>query len=92
MAGAAGLTLWTTMFHLSSSFVGLIGAISSNAISAGIGALVGGRLCDKFGRKKIYQWDMLLYAFGLLFIIFASAPWMLLTGYVIAGGGRRRCA
>jgi MFS transporter, SP family, inositol transporter len=85
VAGAAGLTLWTTMFHLSSSTVGLIGAISSNAISAGVGALVGGRLCDKFGRKKIYQWDMLLYAFGLLFIIFSSASWMLLVGYVIAG-------
>lgn len=85
VAGAAGLTLWTSMFHLSSSFVGLIGAISSNAISAGVGALVGGRLCDKLGRKKIYQWDMLLYAFGLLFIIFASASWMLLAGYVIAG-------
>jgi inositol transporter-like SP family MFS transporter len=85
VAGAAGLTLWTAMFHLSSSTVGLIGAISSNAISAGIGALVGGRLCDKFGRKKIYQWDMLLYAFGLLFIIFSSASWMLLVGYVIAG-------
>jgi MFS transporter, SP family, inositol transporter len=85
VAGAAGLTLWTVMFHLSSSTVGLIGAISSNAISAGVGALVGGRLCDKLGRKKIYQWDMLVYAFGLLFIIFAVAPWMLVAGYVIAG-------
>ena len=85
VAGAAGLALWTTMFHLSSSFVGLIGAVSSNAISAGIGALVGGRLCDKLGRKKIYQWDMLFYAFGLLFIIFAVAPWMVLLGYVLAG-------
>ncbi len=28
---------------------------------------------------------MLLYAFGLLFIIFSSASWMLLVGYVIAG-------
>ena len=56
VAGAAGLTLWTTMFHLSSSYVGLIGAVSSNAISAGVGALIGGRLCDKLGRKKIYQW------------------------------------
>jgi MFS family permease len=86
VAGAAGLTLWTAMFHLSSSTVGLIEAISSNAISAGIGALVGGRLCDKFGRKKIYQWDMLLYAFGLLFIIiFSSASWMLLVRQLIAG-------
>ena len=85
VAGAAGLTLWTTMFHLSSSYVGLIGAVSSNAISAGVGALIGGRLCDKLGRKKIYQWDMLFYAFGLLFIIFAASSWMLLVGYVIAG-------
>ena len=51
----------------------------------GVGALIGGRLCDKLGRKKIYQWDMLFYAFGLLFIIFASSSWMLLVGYVIAG-------
>jgi len=85
VAGAAGLVLWTSMFHLRSSFGGLIGAISSNAISAGVGALIGGRLCDKLGRKKIYQWDMLVYAFGLLFIIFAAAPWMLVVGYVIAG-------
>lgn len=85
VAGAAGLTLWTSMFHLSTSFVGLVGAVSSNAISAGIGALVGGRLCDKLGRKKIYQWDMLVYAFGLLFIIFAASSWMLLAGYVLAG-------
>ncbi len=85
VAGAAGLTLWTTMFGLSSSFVGLIGAVSSNAISAGVGALIGGRLCDKLGRKRIYQWDMLVYAFGLLFIIFAASSWMLLAGYVLAG-------
>jgi inositol transporter-like SP family MFS transporter len=54
VAGAAGLSLWASMFHLSSSFVGVIGAFSSNAISAGVGALVGGRLCDLLGRKKIY--------------------------------------
>jgi inositol transporter-like SP family MFS transporter len=85
VAGAAGLTLWTELFGLSSSFVGIIGAFSSNAISAGVGALVGGWLCDQFGRKRIYQWDLLVYAFGLLWIIFAQEPWMLVTGYVLAG-------
>jgi MFS transporter, SP family, inositol transporter len=85
VAGAAGLTLWTEIFGLSSNFVGLIGAFSSNAISAGVGALVGGWLCDQFGRKRIYQWDLLVYAFGLLWIIFAQEPWMLVTGYVLAG-------
>ena len=32
VAGAAGLALWTELFGLSSGFVGLIGAFSSNAI------------------------------------------------------------
>ncbi|MGA8116626.1 MAG: MFS transporter [Actinocatenispora sp.] len=85
VAGAAGLALWAAQFGLSSSFVGVIAAFSSNAISAGIGALVGGRLCDLFGRKRIYQWDMLLYAFGVLWIVFATQPWMLVVGYVLAG-------
>jgi len=34
VAGAAALALWTAMFHLGDTFVGLIGAFSSNAISA----------------------------------------------------------
>src|SRR3954449_12691488 len=85
VAGAAGLTLWTQEFGLSSSFVGIIGAFSSNAISAGVGALIGGWLCDQYGRKRIYQWDLLVYAFGLLWIIFAQQAWMLVFGYVLAG-------
>jgi MFS transporter, SP family, inositol transporter len=85
VAGAAGLTLWAKQFGLSSDFVGVIGAFSSNAISAGVGALIGGWLCDRLGRKRIYQWDLLVYAFGLLWIIFAQSPWMLVTGYVLAG-------
>ena len=85
VAGAAGLVLWGELFGFSSDFVGVIGAFSSNAISAGVGALVGGWLCDQYGRKRIYQWDLLVYAFGLLWIIFAQEGWMLVVGYVIAG-------
>jgi inositol transporter-like SP family MFS transporter len=90
VAGAAGLALWTELFGLSSSFVGLIGAFSSNAISAGVGTLIGGWHCDQFGRKRIHQWDLLVYAFGLLWIIFAGEAWMLVVGYVIAGLAVRR--
>src|SRR3954469_13755042 len=85
VAGAAGLALWAEQFHLSSGFVGIIGAFSSNAISAGVGALIGGWLCDQDGRKRIYQWDLLVYAFGLLWIIFAQQAGMLVFGYVLAG-------
>jgi inositol transporter-like SP family MFS transporter len=85
VAGAAGLALWADEFGLGSSTIGLIGAFSSNAISAGVGALAGGWLCDRLGRRRVYQWDLLVYAFGLVWIIFATEPWMLITGYVFAG-------
>ncbi|WEH07655.1 MFS transporter [Alicyclobacillus fastidiosus] len=85
VAGASGLSLWQTFFHMSNSFVGILAAFSSNAISAGVGALIGGRICDLFGRKRIYSWDLLVYAFGILWIIFAMNAWMLVVGYVIVG-------
>ncbi len=85
VAGSVALGLWKQIYGLSDGFIGLIGAFSANAISAGIGALIGGILCDKFGRKKIYQYDMLFYAFGMLFLVFASAPWMIVLGFVLVG-------
>jgi MFS transporter, SP family, inositol transporter len=85
VAGSVALALWKEIYGLSDNFIGLIGAFSANAISAGVGALIGGILCDKFGRKKIYQYDMLFYAFGMLFLVFASAPWMIVLGFVLVG-------
>jgi hypothetical protein len=85
VAGSVALAIWAKQFHLTSNFLGLIGAFSSNAISAGIGALIGGRLCDRVGRKKIYQWDMLVYAVGMLVLVFAVKPWMIVVGFVLAG-------
>jgi len=85
VAGSAALALWKAQYGLSDTFLGLIAAFSANAISAGVGALIGGILCDRFGRKKIYQFDMLFYAFGMLFLVFASAPWMIVLGFVLVG-------
>ncbi len=85
VAGSVALGFWQKDYGLSDSFVGLIGAFSANAISAGVGALIGGMLCDRFGRKRIYQYDMLFYAFGMLFLIFAASPWMLIAGFVLVG-------
>ncbi len=85
VAGAVALPIWAEHFGFGSSFVSFLGAFSSNAIAAGLGALIGGRICDVLGRKKIYQWDLLLYAFGTLWIVFAFEPWMLLVGFFIVG-------
>ncbi len=85
VAGSVALALWKDLYGLTDSFIGLIAAFSANAISAGVGAFIGGWLCDKFGRKKIYQYDMLFYAFGMLFLIFANAAWMIIAGFLLVG-------
>ncbi|MCP3729503.1 MFS transporter [Sphingomonas sp. MG17] len=85
VAGAAALALWVEAYGLSTDFVGMIGAFGPNAIAAGIGALIGGRLCDLFGRKKIYQYDMLFYAFGMLWLVFAMNAWMIVIGFFLVG-------
>ena len=85
VSGSAALALWATAYSLSPTFIGVLGAFSANAISAGVGALIGGRLCDLFGRKKIYQYDMLFYAFGMLWLVFAVQPWMIVVGFILVG-------
>ena len=85
VAGSAALALWQETYRLSNDSVGLIAAFGPNAIGAGIGALIGGWLCDKIGRKTIYQWDMLLYALGMSLLVFAVAPWMIVVGFLIVG-------
>jgi inositol transporter-like SP family MFS transporter len=85
VAGSAALALWADQYNMSTLMTGLIAAFSANAISAGVGSLIGGMLCDKYGRKKIYQYDMLFYAFGMLWMIFATGPWMVFAGFVMVG-------
>ena len=85
VAGASGLTLWASEFGLGSFEVGLLGALSANAFGSAIGALVGGHLADKYGRKMIYTYNMLVYMIGALLIIFALNFPMLLTGFLVMG-------
>ena len=85
VAASVALTLWRDDFGMSDSLLGALGAFGPNAIGAGLGALIGGRLCDRFGRKKIYQYDMLVYAAGMALLVFATAPWMVVLGFLIVG-------
>lgn len=85
VAGGVALALWQKEYGLNDSLLGLIAAFGPNAIAAGIGALIGGRLCDLLGRKKIYQYDMLFYAFGMLWLVFAMNAWMVIIGFFLVG-------
>jgi inositol transporter-like SP family MFS transporter len=85
VAGGAALPLWTAYLHFGSTTVSLIAAFSSNGISTGIGALVAGRLGDRFGRKFIYSWDLLIYSLGALIVALAVDGPMLIFGYILLG-------
>lgn len=85
VALGAGLTLFQAELGLSSFGVGALTAIGPNAIGCAIGAFVGGRLGDKLGRKRIYKWDLLVYALGILLIAFSFDPIMLFAGTFIVG-------
>src|SRR5918998_5736208 len=85
VALGAGLALWQEYLGLSNTTLGLLTALGPNAFGAAIGALIGGRLGDLFGRKRIYQYDLLVYAFGILLVVFAVNLPMLLIGTFIVG-------
>lgn len=87
VAGAAGLSLWQAYLGMDGLQLGLLASLSSNAASAAVGALIGGRLCDAYGRKFVYTYDLLVYIVGMLLIVFAFNFPMLLVGYIIVGLG-----
>src|SRR5215475_12591863 len=66
IAIATSLAFWQEAFGLSNLGVGLLAAFSANAFGAAIGAALGGPLCDRFGRKAIYTYDLLVYMIGVL--------------------------
>jgi inositol transporter-like SP family MFS transporter len=85
VAIAAGLALWADYLSLSTATIGLLAAFGPNAMGAALGAVIGGRLGDKLGRKYIYQYDLLLYAFGTLWMVFAFNTPMLFIGTFLVG-------
>ena len=85
IAAASSLTLWQAYLNIDSVGVGLLSALSANALGAAIGALIGGPLTDKYGRKVIFSYDLVVYMLGILFIVFAFNFPMLLIGTIITG-------
>ena len=85
VAGASGLTLWKDYFQLEEMHLGWLNALSANALGAAIGAIIGGFLADKFGRKFIFTYNLLVYMLGVLIIMCSVNFPMLLTGFLVTG-------
>lgn len=85
VAGASGLTLWQSYLGLNAGHLGWLNAISANCFGAAIGAIIGGFLADKYGRKTIYTYNMLVYMLGVAIIMFSFSFPMLLLGFLVTG-------
>ena len=85
VAGASGITLWQNYLGLSELHLGWLNAISANALGAAIGAIIGGFLADKFGRKFIFTYNLLVYMTGVLLVMLSVNYPMLLCGFLVTG-------
>ena len=85
VAGASGLTLWQNYLGLSEVHLGWLNFISANCLGAAIGAIIGGFLADKYGRKFIFTYNLLVYMLGVLTIMLSVNFPMLLCGFLITG-------
>lgn len=85
VAGASGLSLWQQYLGLTEGNLGWLNAISANCLGAAIGAIIGGFLADKYGRKAIYTYNMLVYMLGVALVMTSVNFPMLLLGFLVTG-------
>ena len=85
VAGASGLTLWQKYLGLTEVHLGWLNFISANCLGAALGAIIGGFLADRYGRKFIYTYNLLVYMLGVLLIMFSVSFPMLLAGFLVTG-------
>lgn len=79
------LVIYQETIGLTASEVGLLSAVVTAGLA--IGALVGGRLGDIFGRRKVFIVTMVMIAIGALAPTFSTDFWVLLLGLTLLGLG-----
>ncbi|MHA7987623.1 MFS transporter [Rathayibacter sp. CAU 1779] len=84
-SGTAISVLYAPTLGLTPTTIGLV--LACQQLSFGIGALFGGRLGDRFGRRRVLTLALLVFAVGALILAITSAQWMLFPGAVLAGLG-----
>ncbi|MFD5340458.1 MFS transporter [Streptomyces hawaiiensis] len=80
---SVNLAIYRDSYDMGVWMAGAISAIVTGCIA--VGSLVGGRLADLFGRRRVYNWDIFCFAIGALVITLAPDDITLLIGVLIAG-------
>lgn len=83
-AAVTGPSLKLT-WGLSDSSVAFIA--TATFIAMVVGGLVTGVVADKYGRKTLFNWNLLIYALGGLLCAFAPNYWVLILGRIVVGLG-----
>lgn len=83
VSSGVALGLWQDRFHLSSWGLGALSAALTFSIA--VGSLIGGRLADRFGRRRVYGIDILVYAVGAAVLVLAPNSTFLFAGMIIGG-------
>lgn len=77
------IVMYQKSLGISGSTVGFISFLLSAMIAAG--ALLGGRLGDMFGRRRVFTATMILYAVGALLLTIAPSRSFLYVGVLLIG-------
>ncbi|MEU6913859.1 MFS transporter [Streptomyces olindensis] len=83
VAISVNLAIYRDSYDMGVWMAGAISAIVTGCIA--VGSLVGGRLADLFGRRRVYNWDIFCFAFGAVVITLAPDDITLLIGVLVAG-------
>lgn len=74
-----------TAFHLSVVEAGLLS--SASFLGMFFGAAISGMLADKYGRKIVFQWSMVLWGLGSFLCAFSTSTTMLAFSRIAVGFG-----
>ncbi|WP_369193979.1 MFS transporter [Streptomyces djakartensis] len=80
---SVNLAVYRDSYGMGVWMAGAISAIVTGCIA--VGSLVGGRLADLFGRRRVYNWDIFCFALGAVVITLAPDDITLLAGVLVAG-------
>ncbi|KQT98326.1 MFS transporter [Sanguibacter sp. Leaf3] len=77
------LVLYQEPLGLTTGDIGRLSALLTFMIA--VGALIGGRLGDLYGRKRVFMVTMALYTVGAALMVVAGGPALLYVGVVLLG-------